>query len=356
MKRQRETEIFEQESGAEAGRGNHRLRWLRSRWFRYAAVILGILAAVLIAANLVKNRTFDSCEITKIDGEDTDTFQYRAMGENILRYGQDSARLTDENGTVLWNVNYSMQSPAAAVCGNTVAIYDKNGTSMVVCNDEGQMGAFSTEMPILKAEAAEQGTSAVILENGSDTWIQYYDRDGSVIASFKTAMDSTGYPLDIALSRDGVLMAVSFLKYSDGVPETELNFYNFGSAGQIQVDNQVGSFTYKNVFVPEVTYLDKDTCVAFRDDGFTVFGGGQIPEEQSTVEADQEIVSAFSDESYIGLILEKESGFLLQLYGKDGSLRFSKDLDYAYQNAAMEGGQILLYNRTGFCEIGRAHV
>ena len=67
-------------------------------------------------------------------------------------------------------------------------------------------------MPILKAETAAQGATAAILEDSSDTWIRYYDPQGEVIASFKTAMDSTGYPLDIGLSEDGLLMAVSFLK------------------------------------------------------------------------------------------------------------------------------------------------
>lgn len=352
MKRQRETEMFEEERDRPSGMGRAIYKILKSRWFRYAAIVAGILAVVLIAAYAIRNRKFDSYEITEIEEGNTGTFQYSALGGYILRYGPDGARLTDEEGAVLWTISYSMRAPSLANCGSTAAIYDKNGTAIVVCDEKGQIGAFAAEMPILKAEVAEQGVTAAILEDGTDTWIQYYDQQGSAIASFKTAMDSTGYPLDIGLSRDGILMAVSFLKYEDGVPGTELNFYNFGSAGQIQVDNQVSSFSYENILSPEVTYLDKDTCVAFREDGFTVFGGGQIPEEKGSANVEQKIVSAFCDSSYIGLILENDSGsapFLLELYGKDGSLLFQQEMDYDYQSVEIEAGQILLYNRTGFC-------
>jgi hypothetical protein len=40
---------------------------------------------------------------------------------------------------------------------------------------------------------------------------------------------------------------------------------------------------------------------------------------------------------------------MLELYGKDGSLLFQQELDYDYQSVEIEAGQILLYNRTGFC-------
>ena len=354
---QRETEIIEEERQGNAGR--HLRALMKNRWIRYALVVAVILALLLIAAHLIKNSRFKTYEITELEGGNTGAFQYCGIEGDVLRYGTENARLTGEDGSVLWNVSYSMQAPALARCGSTVVLYDKNGTSVVICGREGQIGSFSTDMPILKAETAAQGATAAILEDSSDTWIRYYDPQGEVIASFKTAMDSTGYPLDIGLSEDGLLMAVSFLKYEDGRPKTELNFYNFGSAGQIQVDNQVSSFSYDNLLIPEVVYLDEDTCAAFREDGFTLFGGGPIPEEQKKITVEQEIVSIFHDASHIGLVLENgqgSSGFILELYGKDGELLFQKELDYGYQGIEIQSGQILLYNRTGFCVYSQAGV
>lgn len=325
---------------------------LKSRWFRYVLLVAGIPAVLLAAAGMIKNSKFESYEITKIESGETESFQYAAVEDAVLKYGTENAGLIREDGSQAWSISYSMQSPALAVCGGTAAIYDKNGTSVVVCGKDGQIGSFSTEMPIVKAKVAEQGVTAAVLEDSTGTWIQYYDQEGGVIASFKTSMDSTGYPLDISLSRDGLLLAVSFLKYESGKPVTDLNFYNFGSAGQTQVDNQVSSFSYDNLLVPEVVYLDEDTCAAFREDGFTLFGGGQIPEKRQEVTVDQKIVSIFWDESHIGLILEDQensSRFWMELYGKSGSLLFRKELDYGYQNVEIKEGQILLSNSAGFC-------
>lgn len=328
-------------------------RFLKSRWFRYIVVLLAVLALVLLTAHTIRNWKYRSCEVTEADTQaDTTSFHYCALGEYVLRYGLDSAMLTDRDGGSVWTVSYSMQSPALAVCGETAAIYDRSGTSIVVCDASGQIGSVSTELPIQKATVAEQGVVAAILEDESSTWIRYYDQQGALIASFRTAMDASGYPLDISLSSNGLLLGVSYLKMENGVPGTELDFYNFGNAGQIQMDNQVSSFTYEDALIPEVAYLDSDTCVAFRENGFAVFEGGQIPERIREVTVEQEIVSIFWDESHIGLILENddpEYPFLLTLYGPSGKQLFQEALDYEYENAEMGAGQIILSNRTGFC-------
>ncbi len=328
-------------------------RFLRSRWFRYLAVLAGVLFVVLFAAHVVRNWTYRSYEISAADNQtDTTSFHYCSLGDSVLRYGLDSAMLTSPSGENQWSVSYSMQSPALALCGGTAAIYDRSGTTVVVCDEEGQIGTIRTELPILKAEVAAQGVVAAILEDDSNTWIQYYDQQGEQIASFRTAMDATGYPLDIGLSSNGLLLGVSYLRMENGVPKTELKFYNFGNAGQIQMDNQVSSYTYENLLIPEVAYLDESTCVAFLENGFAVFQGGQIPEKVKEVTTDREIISVFWDDSHIGLILENEDPefpFLLNLYGPSGKELFSRELDYPYQNVEMGAGRIVLSNRTGFC-------
>ena len=175
-----------------AAGGRLLLRFFRSRWFRHIAVLLAVLFVVLFTAHTVRNWTYHSYEISEADNQtDTTSFNYCALGDYVLRYGLDSAMLTSRNGQTVWSVTYSMQSPALAVCGNTAAIYDKSGTTIVVCDETGQIGTVSTTLPIQKAEVAEQGVVAAILEDGDSTWIQYFDQQGEMIASFRTAMDAT---------------------------------------------------------------------------------------------------------------------------------------------------------------------
>ena len=336
-----------------AAAGRLLLRFLKSRWFRYILFLAAVVFVVRFTAHTVRNWTYHSYEITEADSQtDTTSFRYCPLGDSVLRYGLDSAMLTGKDGGTVWTVTYSMQSPALAVCGETAAIYDENGTAVVVCDASGQIGSISTELPIQKVSVAEQGVVAAILEDESNTWIQYYDQQGELIATFRTAMDATGYPMDISLSSNGLLMGVSYLKMENGVPSTELCFYNFGKAGQIQMDNQVSSYTYENLLVPRLAYLDNNTCVAFLENGFAVFEGGQIPEKIQEVTVEQEIVSIFWDDSHIGMILENDNAdapFLLSLYGPSGRQIFQKELDYEYQNVEMDAGQIVLTSRTGFC-------
>ena len=278
--------------------------------------------------------------------EDTLSFEYCSVGERILKYGVDSATMTDRNNNTIWNVSYTMQSPAVAVCGSTIAIYDKNGTNICICDETGQIGTVSANMPIVKATVARQGVVAAIMEDGDNTWIQYYDKSGSNISTIKTTIDSPGYPMDLSLSDDGMLLAVSYLYFENGTPKTRIYFYNFGSVGQNQMDNRVSGYEYSDTIIPQLEYLDSSTCVAFREDGFTIFGGAQIPEERKEITVDQEIVSTFYDESHIGLVLnneDSEKAFQLIVYNKNGREILREDTDFAYQEKELVGNQIVMY-------------
>ena len=53
----------------------------------------------------------------------------------------------------------------------------------------------------MKASVAGQGVVAAILENNGESWIKYYNTDGTEIASSHPNMDSPGYPMDLSLPR-----------------------------------------------------------------------------------------------------------------------------------------------------------
>ena len=323
------------------------------KWIRYAVIALLVLVIVLVVSTTVRNWKYTSYSVLVTDTkEDTLSFEYCGVGERILKYGVDSATMTDRNNNTIWNVSYTMQSPAVAVCGSTIAIYDKNGTDICICDETGQIGTVSANMPIVKATVARQGVVAAIMEDGDNTWIQYYDKSGSNISTIKTTIDSPGYPMDLSLSDDGMLLAVSYLYFENGTPKTRIYFYNFGSVGQNQMDNRVSGYEYSDTIIPQLEYLDSSTCVAFREDGFTIFGGAQIPEERKEITVDQEIVSTFYDESHIGLVLnneDSEKAFQLIVYNKNGREILREDTDFAYQEIELVGNQIVMYNKSAFC-------
>ena len=89
-------------------------------------------------------------------------------------------------------------------------IADQGGTSMVIVDEEGQTGSVTTSYNIVKARVAKQGVVAAILDGGEDTWINFYAADGSMIAENQTRVDEPGYPLDLSVSEDGLLIMVTY--------------------------------------------------------------------------------------------------------------------------------------------------
>lgn len=230
-------------------------------------------------------------------------------------------------------------------------MYGKNGTTMSVFNMSGKKGSIQTGMPVLKAKVAGQGVVAAVLEDGETTWINLYDVDGEEIVTGKTRVDSPGYPVDLAISDNGLLLCVSYLKVENNKPASYVAFYNFGNTGQNQMDNMVSGYTYAGTLVPDVEYLGNSRAVAFRDDGFEIYQGKQIPEEVKTVKVEDEILAVCSDDSYIGIVCRetgKSSDYRMDIYNSRGELECSTGVDMAFDHMAISKDQILLYNNNEF--------
>lgn len=285
--------------------------------------------------------------LSTIENEDTQSSEYMQMKDDLLKYGNENVSLLSQSGDTLWNQTYDMNDPAASIMGETAVIYDRRGTSMYVVKINGPVGPISTDFPIVKAEVSLSGSVAAILEDGEKTWVNYYSSDGSLIVENQTRMENNGYPLDLAVSPDGTVIAVSYLIVDSGEISSHLVFYNFGQAGQGQVDNVVAEFTYEDTVVPDLVYFQEDTCVAFRDDGFSVFQGVDTPEESQNTKINSQIISLFYNEEHFGIVTEGEKkSYLMSLYSPEGKEQCSQEFDMEYQNISVSGDRVFLINST----------
>lgn len=317
----------------------------------FLLVIVAIAAAVVI---FIQRRTYHNYKvISSSDQEDTSSTSYIELGNNILRYRGDGASLVSREQQTLWEIDYEMQNPIVDVCDGTAVIADQEGTAMVIVDANGQTGSVTTSYNIVKVRVASQGVVAAILDGGEDTWINFYATDGSMIAENQTRVDDPGYPLDLAVSKDGNLIMVAYQFVEDGQTKSYVAFYNFGTVGQNQVDNIVSGYTYEDVVIPQVAYLDSDTSVAFRDDGFSIYQGRQIPQEETNVEVEEEIVSTFYDENNIGLVFKAdgESEYRMEVYSTSGRKKFERNFNISYTNIRMSNGYIVMNNTSQVCVI-----
>ncbi len=273
--------------------------------------------------------------------------QYESAGKKLYRYNSDGVSCVTRKNDLEWSVTYNMQAPIADVCGATMAIAEQQGTQVYVVNQDGLMGSFETQLPILKVKVAKQGVVAVVLQDEEITWVNLYDAEGNAVASDKTTMSESGYPLDIDLSPDGQKLAVSYLAIEEGVMKSRVVFYHFGSAGQSKENNIVSSVDYPEEVIPQIYFTSDSRAVAVSDKGFYVFSGSSAPKQSAEAAFDAEIISTFHDEDRIGFLFrntEGETEYRMELYDYKGKRKAAREIDSSFQEIKMENGQILMYS------------
>ena len=330
-----------------------RSRHKRNAVKRTIITAVAVVAAIAAVGFYMEKRSYDNYKIVQSsEQEDVISTSYVEMDGDILRYSPDGVSLVSDKMNTLWSETYQMQNPMADVNGTRAVIADKDGTEMEIYDKSGKTGSVTTSYSIIKARVSKSGMVAAILDGGDDTWINFYSTDGSLIAENQTKVDDPGYPLDVAVSDDGVVMMVTY-QFVEGSDTTSyVAFYNFGDVGQNEDDRIVSGYKYEGVVVPQIQYLDNNQSVALKDNGFTLYQGSQIPKEVKTVKVDQEIVSTFFDNDMIGLVFKndsKDKQYTMEVYTTDGKLKFQQDFNIPYTTIKLSGGNILMYNSSQMC-------
>ena len=330
-----------------------RSRHKRNAVKRTIITAVAVVAAIAAVGFYMEKRSYHNYKIVQSsEQEDVISTSYVEMDGDILRYSPDGVSLVSDKMNTLWSETYQMQNPMADVNGTRAVIADKDGTEMEIYDKSGKTGSVTTSYSIIKARVSKSGMVAAILDGGDDTWINFYSTDGSLIAENQTKVDDPGYPLNVAVSDDGVVMMVTY-QFVEGSDTTSyVAFYNFGDVGQNEDDRIVSGYKYEGVVVPQIQYLDNNQSVALKDNGFTLYQGSQIPKEVKTVKVDQEIVSTFFDNDMIGLVFKndsKDKQYTMEVYTTDGKLKFQQDFNIPYTTIKLSGGNILMYNSSQMC-------
>lgn len=316
--------------------------------------VVAIAAAVTAVGFYIEKRSYHNYKVVQSsEQEDVVSTSYTEMDGDILRYSPDGVSLVSDKMSTLWSETYQMQNPVADVNGTRAVIADKDGTTLEIYDKSGKTGSVTTSYSIIKARVSKSGLVAAILDGGDDTWIDFYSTDGSLIAENQTKVDDPGYPLDIAISEDGVVMMVTY-QFVDGSDTTSyVAFYNFGDVGQNEEDRIVSGYKYEGVVVPQIQYLSNNRSIALKDNGFTIYQGSQIPKEVKTIETDKEIISTFYDDDMVGLVFKndsKDKQYTMEVYNTaDGKLKFKEDFNIPYTTIKLSGGNILMYNSSQMC-------
>ena len=330
-----------------------RLSKHRSAAIRRAMMtVVAVVAVATLCFFYMEKRSYHNYKILSAsEQEDVVATNYAEMSGKILRYSPDGASLVSDTMDAYWSTLYEMQNPVADVRDDRAVIADQDGTLLEMFDKDGETGSVTTSYNIIKARVSSSGMVAAILDGGDATWINFYGSDGTLIAENQTKIEDPGYPLDVAVSDNGVMM-VTF-QYVDGSKTTSyVAFYNYGDVGQNEDDRIVSGYTYENVVIPQVECINESQYIALRDDGFSTYQGSQIPKESKTINVKQEIVSTFFSDDRIGLVFKnnnKDDLYTMEVYNMSGQLKFRKNFNVPYTTIKMSGDNIIMYNSSQIC-------
>ena len=314
---------------------------------------VGIVIVVLLLATgffyfSYLNKEYDSINVVKSsDSVVTMGSEVMRFGNYILVYSNDGMKCVNEKGDVIWNETFQMQNPMIDISGDVVGIADYNGSMIYMMNKSGKLGTINTGMPIRKFCVSAKGLAIAILDDSDITPIHIYDTSGNTVAYFSTSMRNSGYPIDIAITESGYVVAVSYLYVDNASYKTDVAFYNFGEVGQNQTDNLVSGYTYSNAIVPEVRFIDNSNAVAVADNRLMFYSGDQKPISSGEVLVENEIAAVYYGEQYVALVFNNTGDgdrYTLNIYDRNGKIKDTISFNIMYEDILITGNHIVVYS------------
>lgn len=313
-------------------------------------LVVAIIAAVVVAVYYNYQRMiYTGYDIIRtIDYNEATNAGYLNLNGNLLRYSQDGASEYNMENKMLWNETFELQNPMIDSCGSYVAIGDYKGSTIYVFAEDGLRGKIDTTIPVRSFCVSGTGNVAAVLEDGDVTWVKLFDESGVNIASDRTTMAKSGYPIDIDISDNGILLAVSYLYLDSGIMSSSVAFYNFGAVGQNEIDNLVSGYNYSNTIASYVEFMNEKTSFALGDDKLVIFKGDQKPEKVFELDIqDEEVLSVFNNKEYIGLIFSGKEGeptYRIDVFDADGNKVMTQFFDLEYTDVLFHKDLMVIYN------------
>ena len=271
------------------------------------------------------------------------------LGNTILTYSKDGAHCTDARGESIWNQTYQIQDIKTAVCQDTVAIADYNGRNIYVYNSKQQLGTITTNMPIRDITVADNGWVTAVLADTNLAHISTYDPSGTLRYEGKAYMDVSGYPGALCLSPNGELLCVAYIYVDAGVLKTTVTFYNFTEIGKSQQDLMVSYWSYTDLVVPMVRFMNDSTAFAVGDSRLMIYTGNRKPVSAAEKLFDEEVLSVYYNESYVGLVFradDSEHLYRFDVYDTLGELAGKFYFDMEYTDLFFDKDNIVIYNES----------
>ena len=335
---------------------NEKIRQHRKKILRRVIEVLALVVIVLIIFKLIYAvQKYDDYEVkSSIERDSTNITKFEEFSKYILEYSNDGVLCMTKNGTLIWNQAFEMVSPMIETCGEYLVVYDQGGTQIYIVSEEGLQKKIETTSAIQTVALAQQGTIAVLMKENDESRIKLFDKKGNELANGKFYDNKGSIPVDIALSKNATKMAVSMVDVTGKAVSSTITFYNFGTVGQSEIDNNVGTYSFDGTLIPEIKFVSDNRMIALGTDKILVFEGSQKPEVDREIKLTERVQSFFCNEKYIGIVYDKrdsENAWHIEVMDLRGKIITKFDTQIAYEKIEfLSNNEICITSKTE-CEI-----
>jgi hypothetical protein len=335
---------------------NEKIRQHRKKILRRVIEVLALVVIVFIIFKLIYAvQKYDDYEVkSSIERDSTNITKFEEFSKYILEYSNDGVLCMTKNGTLIWNQAFEMVSPMIETCGEYLVVYDQGGTQIYIVSEEGLQKKIETTSAIQTVALAQQGTIAVLMKENDESRIKLFDKKGNELANGKFYDNKGSIPVDIALSKNATKMAVSMVDVTGKAVSSTITFYNFGTVGQSEIDNNVGTYSFDGTLIPEIKFVSDNRMIALGTDKILVFEGSQKPEVDREIKLTERVQSFFCNEKYIGIVYDKrdsENAWHIEVMDLRGKVITKFDTQIAYEKIEfLSNNEICITSKTE-CEI-----
>ncbi len=242
-------------------------------------LVLAIIIGAIGGIRYLQVREWKGYELKSEAALYTNLVGYKTGNEKAFVYGNDGAKALNNNGDAAWEISYQLDNPNLVYCEDVAAVADIGGTSVYVVAKNGIPYNYQVIYPIVKHEVAKQGVTAVLLDNGTEDFIQLYDINGSLRVDINTKTKTDGIPIDIALSPDGKKLVTLYVTFQGGAMLCKVTFYNADEVGKNHINNIVGQKMFtENLLVYDVCFINQNTLCVLLENGFFIYRMTETPE------------------------------------------------------------------------------
>ncbi|MCR5847289.1 MAG: DUF5711 family protein [Lachnospiraceae bacterium] len=337
--------LFDDFTKKRAGHEFSKLMWVAI--ILLAVVLLGAGVFIVARVFFINKAYTTMTEISSTEFFISTGSKAERFGNNFIVYNSDGIKCVNYKGEQIWNEAFDMQKPLVDVTDGFVAVADYDHGSIYMMDEKSVIGQIETGMPIRKFKAAGSGYVMAVLDNSDNTPIYVYNTSGEEMLYFNTTMKGFGYPVEIAISDNGILGAVSYLNVDKGTFYSSLGFYNFGEVGQNYQDSLMSSYKYQGALVPEIHFAGNNKAVAVADNRLMFFSGDQMPQSTGDILISDKILSVYEDGKYVVLFFNSDEGehkFKAEIYDYDARLKDKTYFDIEPTDVFFDDNRMVLYN------------